>query len=212
IVKGKIPWRRLLRYARERAVRVDLRANRAKRARVRLARARLVETAQPGPNRAAERERKSGRRRRLEVRIVAIDHGVPQAGLVLQRHDLVELKRQRLAYLVNLCSKRLKQAGRLDFGYHLRRRDRKPAVAARPQTRRMRVAVNVGDVPEKSAAGVGQMIAMADHLIRRALEHRGVARDSAEQCDRGRGEVADVDPHFERRWMRDESAVGSSRG
>src|ERR1039458_644200 len=72
IVKGKVPRRRLLRYARERAVRVDLRANRAQRAPVCLARANLVETAQPGPIRAAERERESGRRRRLEIRIVAI--------------------------------------------------------------------------------------------------------------------------------------------
>src|ERR1039458_8081930 len=106
IVKGKVPRRRLLRYARERAVRVDLRANRAQRAPVCLARANLVETAQPGPIRAAERERESGRRRRLEIRIVAIDHGVPQAGLVLQRSDFVELERQRLAYLVNLRSKK----------------------------------------------------------------------------------------------------------
>ena len=75
----------------------------------------------------------------------------------------------------------------------------------------MRFTLNVRDVPEKSAGRIDQMIAMKDHLIRGALDHRGVARDSAEQCDRRRGEVADVDPHFERRRMRHEGAVGSSR-
>ena len=68
---------------------------------------------------------------------------MPQAGLVLQRLDHVELAGERFAYFFDLRRKPMSPACCFDFREHLRRRDRKPAIAARPQTRRMRFPIDV---------------------------------------------------------------------
>src|SRR5208283_1951349 len=81
IVNSKVARRRLLRHSREVAARVYLRTDCAARTRVRLMRARLVETGQPRSKRAPESERKSGCTRRLQIRVFAIDHRMPQARL-----------------------------------------------------------------------------------------------------------------------------------
>ena len=126
---------------------------------------------------------------------------------------LLSWTRQRVANFLDLRETSALNSGRsLDLCDHLRRRDRKPTIAARPQARRMRFLA-----PHMRRARKARCRDRSDDRDERSSDRPRASsisaslRDSPEQRECGRGEIADVDPHFERRRMRHESAVGSSR-
>src|SRR5581483_11068521 len=127
-----------------------------------------VKTLEAARNRAAECERKSGGRRTFQVGILAIDYRMPESGFILQANGRVELTCQSRAHHLELATEPILAHSRSQRRDHLRRRDRKPAIAARPQALRVSLAIHVSDVPAKPARVFNQVAVMHDQLIKGA--------------------------------------------